>query len=351
MRDFFAGRRVLVTGHTGFKGSWLAFWLTRLGAAVRGFSLAPPSEPNLFELAGIAGDVDDVRGDIRDLAAVSAALAGFRPEIVVHMAAQALVRRSYAEPVETFAANVLGTVHVLEAARKTPSVRAVVNVTSDKCYENREESKEFREGDPLGGRDPYSASKACAEIAGAAYARAYFSSPEGAALASARAGNVIGGGDFGADRLVPDLARAAKAGSPAPVRSPAAVRPWQHVLDPLSGYLLLARRLVEGGQRFAGAYNFGPTGAMTVAWLADGFCAALGSGARWERDSAAHPHEAGLLRLDCSKAASVLGWRPRLATPQALEWTAAWYRAWLAGQGDLRGILAEQIAAFEELCA
>lgn len=351
MDGFFSGKRVFLTGHTGFKGAWLSLWLHRLGARVRGFALEPPSTPSLFDLLAPSGLVEDMRGDLRDAAAVDGAMSAFQPDIVVHMAAQALVRPSYDDPAGTFASNALGTAHVLDAVRRTPSVRAVVNVTSDKCYENREWVWGYRENDPFGGHDPYSASKACAEIVAQSYSRSFFSAPGGPALASARAGNVIGGGDFGADRLIPDLARAAKAGTPALIRNPKAVRPWQHVLEPLSAYLLLARRLYEEGQTVAGGWNFGPEAAESreVGEMAGAFCRALDHGASWTQDPGGHPHEARLLRLDCSKARALLGWRPRLDVDAALEWTAAWYRAWLDGSVDLRGLAESQIAAYEAL--
>ncbi len=348
MLSDFKGRRVFLTGHTGFKGAWLTLCLYRAGAEVRGFSLEPPSTPSLFELAGISALADDVRGDIRQLPALAGAMAEFQPEIVLHLAAQALVRPSYADPAGTFDTNVMGTVNVLEAARRTPSVRAVVVVTSDKCYENNEWVWGYRETDPMGGRDPYSASKGCAELVASSYARSYFQAPHGPVLATARAGNVIGGGDFGADRLVPDLARAAAQGTPALIRNPMAVRPWQHVLEPLSGYLLLAGRLLERGQSFAGGWNFGPsdTGSCTVGELADRFCPALGHGAAWKLAEGAHPHEAHLLNLDCSKARKILGWRPRLDMAATVDWTAAWYSAWLRGENSLRRIMEEQIDAY-----
>jgi CDP-glucose 4,6-dehydratase len=351
MDGFFSGKRVFLTGHTGFKGAWLSLWLHRLGARVRGFALEPPSRPSLFDLSAAGDLVEDVRGDLRDAAAVAGAMSAFQPDIVVHMAAQALVRPSYNDPAGTFASNALGTAHVLDAVRRTPSVQAVVNVTSDKCYENREWVWGYRENDPFGGHDPYSASKACAEIVAQSFARSFFSAPGGPALASARAGNVIGGGDFGADRLIPDLARAAKAGTPALIRNPKAVRPWQHVLEPLSAYLLLARRLYEEGQTVAGGWNFGPEAAESreVGEMAGAFCRALGHGASWTQDPGGHPHEARLLRLDCSKARALLGWRPRLDVDAALEWTAAWYRAWLDGSVDLRGLAESQIADYEAL--
>jgi CDP-glucose 4,6-dehydratase len=340
---FWRGKRVLVTGHTGFKGAWLALALERLGAEVTGFALPPAGAPNLFTLAGLARSLRHVEGDLRSLAAVDAAMAG--AEVVLHLAAQSLVRYSYREPVETFATNLMGTVHVLDAARRAESVRAVIVVTTDKCYENREWPWGYRETDALGGHDPYAASKACAELATAAFRRSFFASRP--LVATARAGNVIGGGDWAEDRLVPDLVRAAQAGVTARLRHPSAVRPWQHVLDPLAGYLLLAELLCTRGAAIADAWNFGPADddAIPAGALADRFCARWGGGARWAHDGSPQPHEAATLRLDCAKARGALGWRPRLALVDALDWTCDWYRA-VASGADARTQTLAQIDAF-----
>ncbi|MDX2194666.1 MAG: CDP-glucose 4,6-dehydratase [Gemmatimonadales bacterium] len=323
------GRRALVTGHTGFKGAWLGWWLHRLGAEVSGLALGPPSTPSLFDLARLGDIVVDHRADIRDLSAVHAALAAAQPEIVFHLAAQPLVRRSYAEPLETYATNVLGTAHVLEAARHAPSVRAVVVVTTDKCYENDDVSPwPFRERDPLGGHDVYSSSKACAELVTASY-RAAFLAPQGRVLvASARAGNVIGGGDWAEDRLIPDMVRAAAAGTAVPLRRPGAVRPWQHVLEPLAGYLMLGQRLLDGDGTAADAWNFGPgpSDDRPVGWVAERLSALWGGRPLIELSPGPHPHEAETLRLDWTKARIHLGWAPRWRLDEALARTAAWYR-------------------------
>lgn len=342
-----AGRRVLVTGHTGFKGSWLSLWLHSLGAEVTGFALPPPTEPSLFDTARIGDAIDHVVGDIRDMAAVQAVVARSRPEAIFHLAAQPLVRLSYEQPVETYATNVMGTVHLLEAARQVPGVQAVVCVTSDKCYENREWIWPYRESDPMGGHDPYSSSKGCAELVTAAYRNSYFSCG-GPSVASVRAGNVIGGGDWAVDRLVPDLVRAFEAGASPLIRSPASVRPWQHVLEALGGYLLLAERLLAGDRSFADAWNFGPSDedARPVSWIVERMRTAWGGNAAAALpDSGPRPHEAGLLRLDTSKARAALGWRPALRLEQALEWIVAWHKAVGAG-GDAREVTLRQIADY-----
>jgi CDP-glucose 4,6-dehydratase len=342
-----SGRRVLVTGHTGFKGSWLSLWLHAMGAKVTGFALPPPSDPSLFEAARIGDLIDHVEGDIRDLTAVRAAVEKARPEVIFHLAAQPLVRLSYAEPVETYATNVMGTVHLLEAARQVPGVRAIVCVTSDKCYENREWVWPYRESDPMGGHDPYSSSKGCAELVAAAWRKSFFADGD-PALATVRAGNVIGGGDWAADRLVPDLIRAFEAGAAPLIRSPEAVRPWQHVLEALGGYLMIAERLLAGEARFADAWNFGPSDddARPVSWIVERMRAAWGGGATEALpDTGPRPHEAGLLRLDCSKARAALGWRPALALDRALEWIVTWHKAVAAG-ADARAVTLAQIADY-----
>lgn len=325
------GRRVLVTGHTGFKGGWLSLWLSALGAKVAGFSLAAPTEPSFFEQAQLSNLVDHSEGDIRDLAAVEQAISAAQPEVIFHLAAQPLVRYSYDNPVETYATNVMGTVHVLEAARHVESVRAVICVTTDKCYENREWVWPYRETDPMGGYDPYSSSKGAAELAIAAYRRSYSG---GASIASVRAGNVIGGGDWSADRLVPDIVRALLAGEAPQIRNPDSIRPWQHVLDALSGYLLVAQRLLEGRAEVATAWNFGPReeDSRPVSWIVDEMLRTAGATSGWIRRQADQLHEAVLLRLDCSKARHELGWIPTLRLGEALANVVEWHLRVAAGE-------------------
>ncbi len=351
MSGFWRGRRVLLTGHTGFKGSWMALWLQRAGAELTGYALPPPTRPSLFEEAAVARGMVAVEGDIRDPGAVAAVFARARPEVVIHMAAQALVRASYADPAGTFDTNVMGTVRVLEAARASAEVRAVVVVTSDKCYENREWIWGYREGEALGGRDPYSASKAGAEIATAAWRRSFFADGP-ARLATARAGNVIGGGDWAEDRLIPDLVRSFEKGVLAPIRNPLAVRPWQHVLDPLRGYLRLAEALAAGRPGADEAWNFGPgpEANRSVREVADGVCRRWGAGGAWVQDPGAHPREAQLLRLDATRARLLLGWTPALGFEEALDWTVEWHRARARG-GDPRALSADQISRYEEKAA
>ncbi len=345
---FWGGRRVLVTGHTGFKGSWLCLLLHRMGARLTGYALPPPSAPSLYGLAGVESVIESHTADLRDPAAVSAIVQAAEPEVVLHLGAQALVRPSYVDPVGTFATNVLGTVHVLEAARRTPSVRAVVHVSSDKCYDNREWLWGYREIDALGGHDPYSASKAAAELAVGAYARSF---AEGPAIGSGRAGNVIGGGDFATDRLLPDCARAFAAGEAVVVRNPRAVRPWQHVLEPLAGYLVLAERLWQKPRPPAGsgawAYNFGPAASDVhpVSEVVERSVALWGGGARWLQDGRSQPHEAQELRLDSSRARHELGWQPRTDFATALAWTLEWYRDWARG-ADARAACERDLERF-----
>ncbi len=329
---FWQGKRVFVTGHTGFKGGWLAIWLEELGATVRGFALDPNTEPNLFEAIELSEHIEDLRGDVRDQKALHDALNDFAPEVVFHLAAQPLVRESYAAPVETYATNVMGSVHLLEAARRCQSVRVVVNITTDKVYDNREWEWGYREIDPLGGHDPYSSSKACAEIATSAYARSFFDERR-VAVATARAGNVIGGGDWGTDRLVPDAMRAFSQSEPVIIRNPHAVRPWQHVVEPLRGYLMLAQACRADSTTFGRAFNFGPNpeDMVPVGHLMDRLVHHW-SGARWENVSEkGAPHEANFLKLDTSLARSLLHWSPRLGLEQSLSWTSAWYRAFYEG--------------------
>lgn len=345
--EFFRGRSVFLTGHTGFKGSWLALWLQSAGARVTGFALEPPTNPSLFELAGVANGMRDIRGDVRDAAALSAAMEEAQPELVFHLAAQPLVRASYDTPLETYAVNVMGTAHLLEACRNVPSVRAIVVITTDKVYENREWSWGYREIDPLGGRDPYSSSKACAEIVTAAYRASFFDN--GAAVASVRAGNVIGGGDWARDRLVPDVLTSFIARRPVRIRNPHAVRPWQHVLDPLHGYLLLAQRMLED-RTFADAWNFGPSDAdaRAVGEVVEGLASRWGTDAQIELDRGTHPHEAGLLKLDSARARSLLRWAPRLDLEKALDWSVEWYRCF-ADRGDVRALTLKQIERYAAL--
>jgi CDP-glucose 4,6-dehydratase len=348
------GRRVFLTGHTGFKGGWLALWLSKLGAQIRGYALDPCTEPNLFNLASVGTVVEDVRGDIRDYAKLEAAITEFGPEVVFHLAAQPIVRRSYADPLGTYGTNVMGTVHLLEAIRKTPSVRAVVCVTTDKCYQNQEWIWPYRESDPLGGHDPYASSKACAEIVSAAYRSSFFPierlHEHHMALATARAGNVIGGGDWSEDRLIPDLVRGFRSGQPALIRRPGAIRPWQHVLESLHGYLMLAQELLSQPARFASAYNFGPSDEdiWPVERIANKLVDIWGNGASWIRDSVPSVHEDQVLRLDASKARVELGWVPKLKIESALEWTMAWYRAWNEG-ASMAEFTEKQIDAYQKL--
>ncbi len=341
---FWRDRRVFITGHTGFKGSWLSLWLQHLGAQVTGYALDPPTQPSLFAVARVATGMTSHCADIRDLPKLQDSLQTASPEVVLHLAAQALVRQGYHDPVDTYATNVMGTVHLLEAVRYTPGIRAVIIVTSDKCYENREWVWGYRENDSLGGRDPYSNSKACAELATHSYREAFFNptrqGEHGVAIASARAGNVIGGGDWARDRLIPDLLRAIAAGETPLIRSPHAIRPWQHVLEPLSGYLLLAERLHREGSALAGAWNFGPQegDAKPVHWLVDCLTATWqgGSGTtNWRLDPWPQLHEAHYLKLDCTKARSQLGWQPRWSLAEAIKRLIAWHQAQADG-ADMR---------------
>jgi CDP-glucose 4,6-dehydratase len=344
---FWHGKTVFVTGHTGFKGGWLSLWLHRLGARVTGYALEPPTQPNFFEVTELARSINSIIGDIRDLRALRQSLLRAKPQFVFHLAAQAFVRESYADPVETYSTNVMGTVNVLEAVREAESVRAAVIVTSDKCYENRERVTGYREDEAMGGHDPYSSSKGCAELVTAAYQRSFFSGSN-AAIASARAGNVIGGGDWGRDRLVPDALRAFSARETLLVRSPEAVRPWQHVLDPLNGYLTLAERLWDEGPAYSGAWNFGPVdeGGRPVSWIVGELVRRWGDGATWRIDRAPQPHEAGILNLDCSKARLQLNWQPQVDLGTALDWTIEWRRRHVAGEHAGK-VTEEQIGRFQ----
>ncbi len=350
---FWKDKRVLLTGHTGFKGSWLSLWLQAMGARIVGYALAPPTNPSLFEVAGVGKGMTSITGDIRDLEHLRKVFAENRPEIVIHMAAQPLVRYSYVEPVETYSTNVMGTVNLLEAVRSMGSVKAVVNVTSDKCYENREWVWGYRENEAMGGYDPYSNSKGCAELVTSAYRNSYFH-PEkykthGVAIASARAGNVIGGGDWAGDRLIPDIMRAITDGRPVDIRSPHATRPWQHVLEPLSGYLVLAQKLYEEGATYAEGWNFGPNDedAKPVQWIVERLIQAWGEGASWGLSDGEHPHEAHYLKLDCSKAKMRLDWHPRWHLEDALGAIIEWHRAHRDGK-DMRELTLRQISKYNE---
>ena len=350
--DPWRGRRVFLTGHTGFKGGWLTLWMASRGAIVRGYALDPPAGPSLFSVARVGDLIDDVRGDIRDAGKLEPALREFAPEIVFHMAAQPLVRASYVDPIGTLETNVIGTARMLDAVRRTPSVRAVVSVTTDKCYENREWHWGYRESDPLGGYDPYSSSKACAELVSAAYRQSFFPiakfDQHRCAIATARAGNVIGGGDWSADRLIPDLIRGFIAGQTVSIRSSQAIRPWQHVLEPLHGYMLLAQKLIVGEAAFATAFNFGPfdDDVQPVGWIAERLAQLWGRNAEWQSEPNQDVHEATYLKLDASRARAELGWRPRLQLPEALEWLTSWYKAWYSGE-NMQQFTMRQIASYE----
>jgi len=344
-RDFWPGKRVLVTGHTGFKGSWLALWLHSLGARVHGYALEPVSKPALWTLLDLGREVKSRIADVRDLAGVRRAFEEAQPEIVLHLAAQSLVRPSYDDPVGTYATNVMGTAHVLEAARHSQATRVVINVTSDKCYENRETNQAYVETDAMGGHDPYSSSKGCSELVTSAYRKSFPKASAG--IATGRAGNVIGGGDWAADRLIPDLVRATLRGDAAMIRNPGAIRPWQHVLEPLAGYLMLAERLWSDPARFSGGWNFGPSleDALPVKDVADTFVRTWGKPASWKTDGGKHPHEAHYLRLDATKASRELGWKPRLGIKDAIAWSADWYRKQAAGAAA-RELCLAQIAQY-----
>ncbi len=345
--DFWRGKRVLLTGHSGFKGSWLSLWLQSMGATLRGAALNPPTNPALFDVARVAEGMEHRVIDIRDFAAMKAQMGEFQPEIVIHMAAQPLVRYSYREPIETYATNVMGTVHVLESALHAGSVQVVVNVTTDKCYENHEWVWGYRENEPMGGHDPYSSSKGCSELVTSAYRRSFFERA-GIALASVRAGNVIGGGDWSVDRLIPDVLRAFEADIPVVIRSPNAIRPWQHVLEPLSGYLMLAQALYESGENYSCGWNFGPNDedAKPVQWIIEQMTSRWGGDATWIQDNGKHPHEVSYLKLDISKAKNQLGWKPVWSLDQALEKVIDWHKAWLS-DGDMRSLCEQQIAAYQ----
>jgi CDP-glucose 4,6-dehydratase len=349
--EFWHNKKVLITGHTGFKGSWLSLWLQSLGAHVIGYALPPPTEPSLYVLADVRKGMESVQGDVLDLQRLECVVRECRPEVVFHLAAQSLVRSSYADPVGTYATNVLGTAHILQSARYVSSVRSLIVVTTDKCYENRGGLEAYRETDRLGGDDPYSSSKAAAELVTAAFRKSFFKTPKsttGAGVASARAGNVIGGGDWAANRLIPDVMRAALEGRELIIRSPDAVRPWQHVLDPLCGYLTLAEKLYQDPVRFSESWNFGPDESETwsVSAVLQLVSELWGPGISWHFDDGPQPHEAEYLKLNCTKARTQLGWEPRWALKTALEATLAWYKAQQSRQ-DVRSVAQQQIRSYE----
>jgi CDP-glucose 4,6-dehydratase len=352
---FYSGKRVFLTGHTGFKGSWLCMWLHALGADVHGYALEPPTDPSLFQLCGIDTLVHTTIADVRDRKTLVESMSSARPEIVIHMAAQPLVRDSYKMPVETYEINVMGTVNLFEAVRASSSVKAVINITTDKCYENKEWAWGYRENEALGGYDPYSNSKACSELVTAAYRSSYFNplhyAMHGVAVASARAGNVIGGGDWATDRLIPDFLRAVLKNEKVLIRCPHAIRPWQHVLEPLGGYLILAQKIFENGPRYAGAWNFGPddSDARPVEWLVNRLCTQWGENASYAIDTGAHPHEAHYLKLDCSKAKSELGWRPRWTLDKALDSIVQWTKNYQHGH-DVKKTCLQQIEEYSSIC-
>jgi CDP-glucose 4,6-dehydratase len=349
--SFWHGKKVLLTGHTGFKGSWLSIWLQILGAEVLGYGLPTSTQPNLFDLAKVSDRMNSVFSDIRDLERLCEVMAEFQPEIVIHMAAQALVRESYTHPVETYAVNVMGTVNILETVRRVGGVRAFVNVTSDKCYENREWVWGYRENEAMGGYDPYSNSKGCSELITSAYSNSFFNladyAKHGVGIATARAGNVIGGGDWAGDRLIPDILKAWQLGKTVTIRYPQAIRPWQHVLEPLSGYLTLAEHLYHDGITYRGAWNFGPneSDAKTVGWVVDCMMELWGNNVSWMQETSPQPHEANYLKLDCSKARSQLKWQPRLDAQTALAWVLDWTKALQTG-ANMRDVTVNQIMEF-----
>jgi CDP-glucose 4,6-dehydratase len=346
--EFWKGKKVFITGHTGFKGTWLSIWLNSMGAILAGYALAPNTKPNFFEAASVADEIESIIGDVRDLGKLSQAMGSFAPDIVIHMAAQPLVRLSYKNPVDTYSTNVMGTVHLLEAVRSTPSVKAVVNVTTDKCYENKEWIWGYREDEPMGGRDPYSNSKGCSELVTAAYRSSFFNCLGSAKIGSGRAGNVIGGGDWAEDRLIPDFFKSFKNNEPVIIRNPSATRPWQHVLEPLSGYLVLAEQLYLHGDRYAEAWNFGPeeNDVKSVRSIIEYLVERWGDGASWIHDESEQPHEAQLLKLDISKAKKLLGWQPKWDLFEALDSIIEWQKVWLSGR-DIKAVTLKQIRQFE----
>lgn len=353
-KEFWSGRKVFVTGHTGFKGSWLSIWLQQMGAEVVGYSLPPLTNPSMFEAARVSDGMVSIEGDVRDAESLSQALADHKPEVVIHMAAQALVKTAYNNPVDTYSTNVMGTLNVLEAARKAGHTKVIVSITSDKCYENREWVWGYRENDPMGGHDPYSSSKGCAELLISSYRDSYFNPSNSnftpMSLASVRAGNVIGGGDWSADRLVPDTMKAILEGESVLVRRPNAIRPWQFVLEPLRGYLDLAEQLWEHGDEYVGGWNFGPDveQIQPVSWIVDYLTTQWGEGAGWMLDGAQHPHEDHFLKLDTAKAKGLLGWTPELPLSVVLDWIVEWYKSY-SNEQDMRFVTEKQIAEYESL--
>jgi CDP-glucose 4,6-dehydratase len=351
---FWKDKKVMITGHTGFKGGWLSLWLQSLDANIIGYSLSPPSEPNLFEAADVEEGMTSITGDVRDVDHLKTVISEHQPEIIIHMAAQSLVRYSYNNPLETYTTNVIGTVNVLEAVRHSRCVRVVIIVTSDKCYKNNDWMWGYRENEPLGGHDPYSSSKGCAELVTSAYQNSYFPGKNyehhGVAVASVRAGNVIGGGDWSKDRLIPDIMKAFMEERPVSIRNPNAIRPWQHVLEPLNGYLCLSEQLWERGPEFIGAWNFGPydKDAKPVSWIVEKMVSLWGEGAHCVEDADEHPHEAGYLKLDSSKAKTMLGWSPKLDLSTTLEWIVEWYKSYQQ-KTDLRSLVENEIERFNNL--
>ena len=352
-KKFWKDKTVLITGHTGFKGSWLSLWLQSVGTRIIGYSLSPPTNPSLFEVANVADRMCSITGDVRDLEHLKTTIAKYQPEIIIHMAAQSLVRDSYTKPIETYTTNIIGTVNVLEAVRQVKGSRIVLIVTSDKCYQNNEWLWGYRENEPMGGYDPYSSSKGCAEIIMSAYRHSYFPVEDydnhNIAIASARAGNVIGGGDWSNDRLIPDIIKAFMENRPVIVRNPNAMRPWQHVLEPLNGYLCLIERLWGNGPEFSSGWNFGPSDEVReVSWIVERMVELWGKNAHWNLDKAQHPYEAKYLKLDCSKANNILKWSPKLDLSVTLEWIIEWYRNYLENN-NMRNYTELEISRYEKL--
>ncbi len=347
--EFWSGKKVFITGHTGFKGSWMSLWLQEKGALLKGFSLAPNTEPSLFKVASVEDGMESEIGDIRNLESLKKSLGDFAPDIVIHMAAQPIVRLSYKNPVETYSTNVMGTINLLESIRLSNSIKAVINVTTDKCYENKEWVWSYRENEPMGGYDPYSSSKGCSELITSAYRQSFFGSKSEVELASARAGNVIGGGDWSEDRLIPDVLRAFNKKKPVVIRNPDAIRPWQHVMEPISGYLILAEKLFSEGSEYAEAWNFGPKDedVKSVGEVVDYLVKKWPSAASWNVDQNEQPHEAQLLNLDISKAKINLDWTPKWNLNTALDYVLEWQESWLEGL-DMRSVTLSQITDYEK---
>ncbi len=346
--SFWKNKRVYVTGHTGFKGGWLCLWLTSMGAIVKGYSLEPYTNPSMFEVSKVGEDMESEIGDIRNFERLKKSMTSFNPDLLLHLAAQPLVRLSYEQPIDTYSTNVLGTVHVLESARACNNLRSIVSVTSDKCYENKEWYWGYRESDPMGGHDPYSNSKGCAELVSSAYRNSFFNTNDTAFLASGRAGNVIGGGDWATDRLIPDILKSFENKEEVVIRNPLAIRPWQHVLDPLSGYLLLAQRLYERGNLFEGAWNFGPRDedCKSVEWIIEHLVKKWGGDASWLHDEKEHPHEARFLKLDCSKAKAELNWEPNWRLEHTLSLIIDWHKKWISRE-DMKIVSLKEIEEFK----